>query len=75
MAIPDGYKTDLLGPDIDDALQQLNDRVAEGWTVGEKNGVPVTSGSPYYHNNAKYYAEQAKSLGTVVDDTLYITLL
>ena len=58
MAIP-SYKTVLDGPDIDDALQQLNDRVAEGWTVGEKNGVPVTSGSPYYENNAKYYNEQA----------------
>lgn len=32
---------------------------AEGLAVGQQNGVDVTSGSPYYHKNAKYYAEQA----------------
>lgn len=31
---------------------------AEGFAVGQQNGVDVASGSPYYHNNAKYYAEQ-----------------
>ena len=30
---------------------------SEGFAVGEQNGTPVTSGSPYYHNNAKYYSE------------------
>lgn len=29
---------------------------AEGWAVGEQNGTPVPSTSPYYHNNAKYYS-------------------
>ena len=32
---------------------------AEGNAVGKQNGVDVDSSSPYYHNNAKYYAEQA----------------
>ena len=32
---------------------------AEGLAVGKQNGVDVDSDSPYYHNNAKYYAEQA----------------
>jgi len=32
---------------------------AEGYAVGTQNGTPVGSGSPYYHNNAKYYSEQA----------------
>ena len=32
---------------------------AEGMAVGKQNGVDVDSDSPYYHNNAKYYAEQA----------------
>lgn len=32
---------------------------SEGFAVGEQNGVPVGSSSPYYHNNAKYYAQQA----------------
>lgn len=33
--------------------------MAEGYSVGEQNGEPVEEGSPYYQNNAKYYAEQA----------------
>lgn len=32
---------------------------AEGISVGKQDGVDVDSSSPYYHNNAKYYAEQA----------------
>ena len=30
---------------------------AEGYSVGKQNGVDVGSTSPYYHNNAKYYAD------------------
>jgi hypothetical protein len=29
---------------------------AEGFAVGTQDGVPVSSGSPYYQNNAKYYS-------------------
>lgn len=32
---------------------------SEGFAVGEQNGVPVDSSSPYYHNNAKYYSQVA----------------
>lgn len=32
---------------------------AEAWAVGEKGGEAVPSTDPTYHNNAKYYAEQA----------------
>ena len=32
---------------------------SEGFAVGEQNGVPVGSSSPYYHNNAKYYSQVA----------------
>ena len=32
---------------------------SEGNAIGKQNGTDVGSGSPYYHNNAKYYAEQA----------------
>ena len=31
---------------------------AEAYAVGTRDGVPVTSGDPAYHNNAKYYSEQ-----------------
>lgn len=32
---------------------------SEAWAVGERNGVPVTSGDETYENNAKYWANQA----------------
>lgn len=35
---------------------------SEGFAVGEQNGEPVTSGSPYHENNAKYYAEEAQDV-------------
>jgi len=33
---------------------------AEGWAIGQQNGEDVEIGSPYYHNNAKYWSEAAK---------------
>ncbi|MBP5598113.1 MAG: hypothetical protein J6Y02_22280 [Pseudobutyrivibrio sp.] len=35
---------------------------AEGHAVGQQNGADVDSSSPYYHNNAKYYKEQAQAI-------------
>lgn len=32
---------------------------SEGYAVGKQNGTDVAEGSDYYHNNAKYYSEQA----------------
>lgn len=32
---------------------------AEAWAVGERDGVPVTSEDETYHNNSKWYAQQA----------------
>lgn len=32
---------------------------AEGFAVGQQNGVDVGTDSPYYHNNAKYYSDKA----------------
>lgn len=32
---------------------------SEGHAVGKQNGISVGSSSPYYHNNAEYYAQQA----------------
>ena len=37
---------------------------SEGFAVGEQNGTPVASGSPYYQNNAAYYAAQAAQYAT-----------
>lgn len=53
------FISSLTGQQLNDALTQVNQRVPEGWAVGERDGIPVSSSSPYYQNNAKYYAEQA----------------
>ena len=34
---------------------------AEAWAVGERNGTAVSSGDVTYHNNSKYYAQEAES--------------
>lgn len=38
-----------------------NALMAEGYAVGKQNGTAVTSGSPYYENNAYYWAQKAAS--------------
>lgn len=35
---------------------------SEGFAVGEQNGEPVTSGSPYYENNAEYYKNECENI-------------
>ena len=35
---------------------------SEGFAVGEQDGVPVTSGSPYYENNAEFYKDECESI-------------
>lgn len=35
---------------------------AEAWAVGQRNGADVPSTDPAYHNNAKYYKDQAKNV-------------
>lgn len=37
---------------------------SEGYAIGKQNGADVASGSPYYHNSAKYYKEQAAASAT-----------
>lgn len=40
-------------------LAKQQEENAEAWAKGTKNGVAVGSGEPQYHNNSKYYSEQA----------------
>lgn len=48
------------------AMQDADD--AEAWAVGKRNGADVPSTDPAYHNNAKYYKEQAQAVvGDKVD--------
>lgn len=35
---------------------------SEGFAVGEQNGQPVTSGSPYYENNAEHYKNECENI-------------
>lgn len=46
---------------IEQAIEDAQDAVedSEAWAVGKRGGVPVTSGDETYHNNSKYWAEQA----------------
>lgn len=50
-------------------IQEVN---SEAWATGKKNGVDVPSTEPMYHNNSKYYAEQAEeaasSIGQLAED-------
>lgn len=38
---------------------------AEAWAVGKRNGTPVPSTDPTYHNSSKYWAEIASSVTNV----------
>lgn len=40
--------------------------VAEGYADGKQNGEDVASGSPYYHNNSKYYSERSENAASSV---------
>lgn len=55
------YISALNGEQMDSALMDVALRNPEAWAVGQRNGVPVTSADETYHNNAKYYAQVAKS--------------
>lgn len=41
------------------ATEQMEN--AEAWAAGTKNGTAVTSSDPQYHNNSKYYSQEAAS--------------
>lgn len=60
---------------MDGCIDTIDDRVvalandppenalrAEGYANGTANGIEVPSTSPYYHNNAKYWKDQAQAI-------------
>lgn len=55
------YNSPLTGAQVDVALQDMAQRISERYAKGTANGVPVTTGQIGYQDNAKYYAEQAKT--------------
>jgi len=48
-------------------------RNAEAWAIGTRDGVPVSSDDPAYHNNAKYYAEIGADIIDDEEVSLYTT--
>lgn len=42
---------------------------AEAWAVGTRDGEPVESTDPAYHNNSKYYSKQAKTIEQTIETT------
>lgn len=55
------YVSVLTGEQMDTALMDMNNHISEAWAVGERNGVPVESDDPTYHNNSMYWASFAAS--------------
>lgn len=67
--------------EIADEVQDIVDTAAaevkgeaEAWAVGERDGEPVPSTDPTYHNNAKYYSEVAQDIADSIgiDATLSV---
>lgn len=45
-----------------------NRLISEGYARGTQDGEEVGPGSPYYHNNAKYYMEQSSEVSNITWD-------
>lgn len=63
-------KIDDLNSAITEAQEQAQTAeekslIAEGFAQGTQNGIPVSSDSPYYHNNSAYYNTMVSSLVAV----------
>ena len=57
------YKDPVTGTYVSvDVMGEKITHDAEAYAKGTKNGVPVTSLEPGYHDNSKYYAEQAQNI-------------
>lgn len=56
------YISTLTGQQMDASLLDMAQHNSEAFAVGERDGVPVNSSDPTYHNNSKYYAEQAENI-------------
>ena len=56
-AVTAGQKADAAAESAAAAEESAED--SEAWAVGKRNGAPVGTSDETYHNNAKYWAEQA----------------
>lgn len=62
-------KTEVSKAQTAQSVSEEKSLISEGWANGTQRNVPVTSGSPYFENNAKYWSQQAKSSVTVIPTT------
>ena len=46
-------------------------RDSEAWAVGKKDGIDVPSSESQYHNNSKYWAEQAATSAAILEEFAY----
>ena len=56
------YISTLTGAQMDASLLDMAEHTSEAYAVGERNGIAVGSDDVTYHNNARYYAQQAQSI-------------
>ena len=59
------------GAQSEEAQTHVYAQQSEAWAVGTIDGAPVESTDPQYHNNSKYYSEQAA--GSASDASDYAT--
>ena len=57
------------GARTEEAQTHVYAQQSEAWAVGTIDGVPVESTEPQYHNNSKYYAEQATESASDASDS------
>ena len=62
---------------VTDLLDEIEDEVedAEAYAVGTRSGVAVSSDDVTYHNNSKYYSEQASSNATAAANAAIATAI
>lgn len=70
----DVERAQKIAEQVDELIDGATDG-AEAWAVGQRGGVDVPETDETYHNNAKYYAEQAQEIadGIGIDATLSIS--
>ena len=76
--VSDDEVQDVIYNETEEIINQIKQGVAdtvaqaEAWVTGEVDGEPVPTTDPTYHNNAKYYSEQAEAAAESLetDDTL-----
>lgn len=61
-AAQSGAETARAGAEVAKGAAEDSAEGAEAWAVGKRNGADVPSTDPAYHNNARYYKDQAQTI-------------